>query len=119
MSDVMYKKLMDMGKATGCHQLPERSFHYHEKQFPVCARCTGIFIGQIVGFILFVLKLNRISIITSIIFCVIMCIDGFAQLLFGIESNNIRRLITGLLCGYGFTIIVMTLFESIRPIFYS
>jgi len=28
-----------------CHQRPERSFHLWSAQFPVCARCTGIYIG--------------------------------------------------------------------------
>jgi uncharacterized membrane protein len=28
-----------------CHQRPERSFHWGEAQFAVCARCTGIYVG--------------------------------------------------------------------------
>jgi uncharacterized membrane protein len=28
-----------------CHQRPERSFHLLTAQLPVCARCTGIYLG--------------------------------------------------------------------------
>ena len=28
-----------------CHQLPERSFHVGSAQWPVCARCAGIYAG--------------------------------------------------------------------------
>ncbi len=32
-----------------CHQRPERSFHAWGAQLPVCARCTGIYIGAVLG----------------------------------------------------------------------
>lgn len=32
-----------------CHQRPERSFHWHGVQLPVCARCFGLYAGAVVG----------------------------------------------------------------------
>lgn len=33
-----------------CHQLPERSFFWGDHPFPVCARCTGLYLSAAVGF---------------------------------------------------------------------
>jgi uncharacterized membrane protein len=32
-----------------CHQQSDRSFHYGTAQFPVCARCYGLYGGGVVG----------------------------------------------------------------------
>jgi uncharacterized membrane protein len=32
-----------------CHQIPERSFHLAGAQLPVCARCTGLYLGAALG----------------------------------------------------------------------
>ena len=32
-----------------CHQLPERSFYWGQWQFPVCSRCTGLYLSAAVG----------------------------------------------------------------------
>ena len=36
-----------------CHQLPERSFFLGHRQFPVCARCTGLYVSATVGLLAF------------------------------------------------------------------
>ena len=32
-----------------CHQLPERSFHTHGVAWPVCARCSGLYLAAPFG----------------------------------------------------------------------
>jgi uncharacterized membrane protein len=34
-----------------CHQLPERSFFLAGSQLPVCARCTGLYLSGVAGFV--------------------------------------------------------------------
>ena len=36
-----------------CHQMPERSFHLHGFPLGVCSRCTGIYVGFIIGLMLY------------------------------------------------------------------
>ena len=32
-----------------CHQQPNRSFYIDGGQMPVCARCTGLYLGAVIG----------------------------------------------------------------------
>ena len=32
-----------------CHQLPGRSFHWFGAKLPVCARCSGLYLGAAIG----------------------------------------------------------------------
>src|SRR4051794_15491567 len=41
-----------------CHQRPERSFFLWGTQFPVCARCAGIYAGAALGVIAELVRLN-------------------------------------------------------------
>ena len=34
-----------------CHQRPERSFFFDGHQLPVCARCTGLYVGAAAGLV--------------------------------------------------------------------
>lgn len=88
------------GNASGCHQLADRSFFYKGKQFPVCARCTGVFLGHFSAIILFVLK-KQIPLKKCCFFMGIMGIDWGMQETGIKKSTNIRRLITGYLGGLG------------------
>jgi len=35
-----------------CHQLPARSFHLGTQPLPVCARCTGLYVGAAIAAVL-------------------------------------------------------------------
>lgn len=92
--------LDEIGEASGCHRMKERSFFYKGHQFPVCARCTGVFFGELTAILLLFFK-KLLSIPASVIMLFIMGADWGLQELGIRESNNIRRLITGFLGGLG------------------
>jgi uncharacterized membrane protein len=41
--------LVPIAASRVCHQRPERSFHTHGVQWPVCARCSGLYLGAAGG----------------------------------------------------------------------
>jgi len=90
-----------------CHRRPERSFSYKGYYFPVCARCTGIYLSMMVFFILvWNISFNSmLSAIMGIILLIPMGIDGTTQFLNLRTSNNKLRLITGLIGGIGLIIL--------------
>lgn len=102
--DKRWISMMEYGHRIGCHQMPERSFFYKGYQFPVCARCTGVIIGEIITILLLVLKIKT-NIIAAIFLLAIMGFDWFIQFIDLLESNNKRRLITGISGGIGLTYI--------------
>ena len=77
-SDLIWIKLMNLGHRLGCHQMEERSFHFKGYQFPVCARCTGVFLGEIIAIVLLLLGI-KINIFMSIALLLIMGFDWFIQ----------------------------------------
>lgn len=108
--DKIWIKTMDWcSKYWGCHQLPERSFFWGTYQFPVCARCTGIIIGYAFS-IFYSIFFNKMNIITEIALMIPLSIDGLLQLFTSYLSNNIKRLLTGMLAGFGLIQMIKTLF---------
>lgn len=89
----------------GCHQKPERSLFIKGKQLPICARCTGELIGILIAVIGFA-WIKNIPIIILVLMMIPMIADGITQALTKYESNNTKRLITGILFGIG----IVTLF---------
>lgn len=89
---------MRLGNRSGCHQREDRSFKIKQWQFPICSRCTGVLLGQILGIIIYLFRI-RIPIVLDIVFLGLMFLDWFIQYKKIKESTNIRRFITGNLAG--------------------
>lgn len=83
----------------GCHCRPDRSFYYRGRQFPICARCTGELAGILA--LLLTWFWTHPGAVCSLCLLVPLTADGVIQLRTSYESNNLRRLWTGLLFGYG------------------
>ena len=87
-------------KLSFCHRIPERSFFYKGKQFPVCSRCTGIHIGYLT-FPLFLFSYLKFNLLFTMIMILPPYLDGVLQAYSKWESNNFLRVITGLIAGIG------------------
>ncbi len=93
-----------------CHQYPSHSFFVAGKQLPLCARCTGIYLGALLGLAgFFLLGRQRaagfppVPILAILVgFIGIMALDGINSMLADIpnvphlyEPQNWLRLVTG------------------------
>jgi len=83
-----------------CHRKPERSFFWRGKQFPTCARCTGIHLGYLSIFVLFT-NIVYIPFLLSVLMILPTYLDGLIQALTKYESSNIIRVSTGIMAGIG------------------
>lgn len=95
----MYDFMLKLGKLSRCHQRADRSFFWNGRKFPVCARCTGIFFGNIIAVPLFFIVRQNISFYLSV--CLPLVIDGLTQYWGWQTSTNKRRFFTGIFAGYG------------------
>lgn len=101
---------MRLGHFAGCHQLPERSFSFRGYQFPVCARCTGTFVGEWAVLIAF-FGFRLLAPPAAAIACaLVMLLDWVAQQLDIYEGNNFWRFCTGILGGVGCWSLGLTMF---------
>jgi len=111
-----------------CHRLDHRSFHIGEYQFSVCARCTGQYLGAVLGLLfLSILRPRRVGrppwsvIVILLLGAVGYAIDGFNSFLhllpwtenFWIyEPTNTLRLITGTMVGLGISVMLFPAFNQ-------
>jgi uncharacterized membrane protein len=91
--------LMKFGERLGCHQRPERSLFIKGYQMPVCARCTGAIVGYLIAIPVFLLL--GFSLVLSVFGVLFILFDWGLQTMKIKESTNTRRVISGLLGGYG------------------
>jgi uncharacterized membrane protein len=90
-----------------CHRIPERTFKINNRYFPVCSRCTGIYIGFFLFFIQNYIFSLYLTPLFGFIMIIPMFIDGTTQFFGFRKSNNKLRLITGLIAGYGYGILII------------
>jgi uncharacterized membrane protein len=108
-----------------CHRIPVRSFFFAGRQLPLCARCTGTYLGAMLGFtFIAVARRTRARnlpplplLITLIGFIALMGIDGLNSYLSFFpdaphlyEPHNWSRLATGSLHGLALSLIVSPVF---------
>lgn len=105
------KGLLGKADAVGysvCHQIDVRSFHINGRPFPLCARCSGMFLGALLGLIYQTVqgrKGKMPPLETSIIFGVLAfswAFDGVNSFLMMTpiiqpfySTQNLTRLVTG------------------------
>jgi len=92
----------------GCHGIPERCLTFYGQRMIICARCFGIRLGFVLGFVLFVYQINP-PLLASALMILPTAIDGFAQMFWKRMSNNTRRFWTGLMAGTGFSSFVLSI----------
>jgi uncharacterized membrane protein len=108
-----------------CHQIPERTIHLAGQALPLCARCTGIYLGAMVGFV-FILASGRgrssimppVRVLAVLLgFVVLFGVDGVNSYLTFFpgaphlyQPQNWLRLTTGTLHGLAISLIVMPVF---------
>lgn len=97
-----------------CHGRIERSLELFGVPMPICARCTGIYLGLLAGLLGFWLirfvseKAMRVA---SFIAVTPLAIDGLTQLSGLRESNNPLRIATGVIAGLAFGLWVLSAVE--------
>lgn len=109
-----------------CHQIPERTFFFNDRPLPLCARCSGTYLGTVLGFAgLVVMGRRRVGelppkhvILVLFGFIVLMGLDGlnsymtfFPNTPHLYEPHNLLRLTTGLLNGLALILIVYPVFN--------
>ncbi|MFP7486478.1 DUF2085 domain-containing protein [Priestia filamentosa] len=89
-----------------CHRMKERSITIRGYTFPLCARCMSILIGYLF-FPILLLVPSLIPLWIGVLLNIPMILDGWTQKQGYRKSNNTLRVITGLLCGLGQSIIIV------------
>jgi len=118
-----YGKVFSIGSSV-CHQIPSHSFSVRSVQFPVCARCTGLYLGSFIGIVYAFLSGNKIGVPKTkfIVFLAFLFLlwagDGLNSLIsdfqnkpFLYQTSNLSRLVTGYGMGLVMSTALVTLFN--------
>ncbi len=117
-----------------CHRISERSFHIGDRQLPLCARCSGMYLGAMTGLVFqFITAGKRQKFppwsvaIPLILFLLAFGVDGGNSYLYLVKSvapgalanipnlyipNQVLRLFTGSGMGLGMAAIIFPAFNQ-------
>jgi len=105
-----------------CHRIGERSFYVAGRQLPLCARCSGMYLGALAGFIVLALRgRGRAALLPGkrflavlAVFLLVWAVDGinsYMTLFPGLphlyEPLNLLRLVTGTLEGLAIAAVML------------
>ena len=120
--DRLFGKASAIGYAV-CHQIPERTFYVNGRPLPLCARCSGMFLGAVLGVVYQAGqgrkgKMPPLAVLILLgVLALAWALDGvnsFAMLVPAIPSlyatQNWTRLITGTGMGLGLSAILLPSF---------
>jgi len=100
-----------------CHQIPERTLWIGDRYLPVCARCTGAYLGLYIGYLILPLRRKEESgppnLWITLLMTAPMIVDATTQLIGFRTSTNELRLMTGLLFGVALTPLLVYLLPII------
>ncbi|HEY0144160.1 MAG TPA: DUF2085 domain-containing protein [Thermoanaerobaculia bacterium] len=94
-----------------CHGMAERSLLLFDVAMPICARCTGIYIGLLAGFVAFLAVpwvTERFMRVVAFAAVTPLAIDGLTQLARLRTSTNPLRMTTGLIAGLAFGLWILS-----------
>ena len=106
---IKLKWLMDF---VPCHRMKSRSLTIKGHTLPLCARCTGILLGYLFFPLLFLFELNFPLWLGGAL-NLPMVLDGWTQKRKLRLSNNPLRLTTGIISGFGQSIIIVSISQGI------
>lgn len=111
-----YEKIFSVGSSV-CHQIPSHSFTSGGIQFPVCARCAGLYLGSFIGLVYALLSGKKKGIpktgyliVLGVLFLlwsgdgINSFVSDFLNRPFLYRTSNLTRLITG----YGMGLVMST-----------
>lgn len=111
-----------------CHRIPARSFFAYGRQLPLCARCTGLYVGVLTGLGMFLVRGRaRASQLPPVRLLAVLVLLGTSYALDGLNSylslfdfytplyppHNTLRLLTGTLFGLGMIALVWPVFNAL------
>jgi uncharacterized membrane protein len=92
------------GFSAVCHQIADRSFHFHGFPLGVCSRCTGVYLGFVIGLALYPfardVREERFPARWILIGSIVPAVIDFAGGWIGLFTNTfLSRALTGMLFG--------------------